>query len=135
MEGPFLAKEDFGGGKMSRRAKMTAAKAERKQQKLDAGLISELFPKVKKIAVSMTYSKTGVLEPLSRAVNFHPGSSAIFKMPCLCSECEEGNFDFTRIISSMVKTGKTTSKGKIGCDNCSVPECSDVAYDIIIQYL
>lgn len=128
-------KEALGGGNMSRRSKMTAAKAERKQQKLDAGIVSELFPKVKKIAISMTYSKTGVLEPLSRAVNFYPGSSAIFKMHCLCSECEEGNFDFTKIISSMVKTGKTASKGKIGCDGCSVPECSDVAYDILIKYL
>jgi hypothetical protein len=120
---------------MSRRAKMTAAKAEKKQQKLEAGLVSELFPKVKKIAINMTYSRTGALEPLSRAVNFYPVSSAIFKMYCLCSECEEGNFDFTKIISSMVKTSKTASKGKISCDDCSVPECSDVAYDIIIKYL
>ena len=118
---------------MSRRAKMTAAKAEKKQQKLEAGLVSELFPKIKKIAISMTYSQTGVLEPLSRAVNFYPGSTAFFKMHCLCSECDEGTFDFTKIISEMIKTNKMSSKGKIGCDGCSVPECSDVAYDIAIK--
>ena len=120
---------------MSRRSKMSAAKAEKKQQRLEAGIVSDLFPKVKQIAIDMIYSQTGVLEPLSRAVNFYPGSSAIFKMHCLCSECDEGNFDFTKIISSMVKTNKSASKGKIGCDGCSAPECADVVYEITIKYL
>ena len=36
---------------MNRRAKMTAAKAEKMQQRLDAGLVSELFPKVTEIVI------------------------------------------------------------------------------------
>lgn len=119
---------------MSRRAKMTAAKAEKKQQRMEAGLISELFPKVKKITISMVYSQTGVLEPLSRAVNFYPTSAAIFKVHCLCAECEEGAFDFTKIISVMVKANKLATKGKIGCEGCAAPECSDVTYGIAIRY-
>jgi hypothetical protein len=83
----------------------------------------------------MTYTQTGVLEPLSRSVNFYPGSAAVLKMHCLCSECTEGSFDFTKILKSMVKNGKTAAKGKIGCDGCSSPECSDVAYEIAIKYL
>ena len=120
---------------MSRRVKMTVAKAEKKQQKIDAGFISEVFPKVKHIAISMTYTQTGVLEPLSRAINYYPSSSAIFKMHCLCADCVEGGFDFAKTLRSMVKARKTSSKGKIGCDSCSAPECSDVSYRIEIKYI
>jgi len=119
---------------MSRRAKMVAAKAKDKQQRIDAGLVSELFPKVTEIAISMLYSQAGALKPLSRTVNFSPGSSASFKLNCLCSECVEGRFDFTKIISAMVGARKTISKGKISCEHCSAPECSDVAYSVTIKY-
>ena len=119
---------------MNRRAKMTAAKAEEMQQRIEAGLVSELFPKVTTIAISMLYSQTGVLKPLSRTVNFFPGSAATFKVNCLCSECVEGRFDFTKIISAMVRIQKMVSKGEISCESCSAPECSDVAYSVTIKY-
>lgn len=119
---------------MRRREKMTAAKAEQKQQREEAGFVSELYPKVVNIAISMTYAQTGVLEPLTRAVNFFPHSYAIFKVNCLCSECVDDGFDFTKIISSMVKTRKTKSTGEINCSNCSSPECSNVAYSVAITY-
>lgn len=119
---------------MSRRAKMTASKAKEKQQRIEAGLVSELFPKVTQIAISMLYSQAGALKPLSRTVNFFPGSSATFRLNCLCSECVEGRFDFTKIISSMVGTRKTVSKGEISCESCSAPECSDAAYSVTIKY-
>lgn len=119
---------------MSRRAKM-AAIAERKQQRIDASLVSEIFPRVTKISISMRYNKTGVLEPLSRTVNFFPGSLALFKVNCLCSECAEGGFEFTKIISSMIGTRKTSSKGKISCESCSTPECLNVAYTVTIKHV
>jgi len=119
---------------MSRRAKMTAAKAKEKQQRIEAGLVSELFPKVTQIAISMLYSQAGALKPLSRTVNFFPESSATFKLNCLCSECVDGRFDFTKIISTMVSTRKAISKGEISCESCSAPECSDVAYSVTIKY-
>ena len=129
VEGAFLS-----GGEMSRRAKM-AAMAEKKQQRIDASLVSEVFPGVSKISIGMLYNKTGVLEPLSRTVNFFPGSLAIFRVNCLCSECVEGGFDFTGIIGSMIGSRKTASKGKISCDSCSTPECLDVAYTVTIKYV
>ena len=119
---------------MSRRAKMTAAKAKDKQQRIDAGLISELIPKVTEIAISMLYSQAGVLKPLSRTVNFFPGSAATFKLNCLCSDCVEGKFDFTKIISAMLKARKTMSKGEISCEGCSAPECAEAAYSVTIKY-
>ncbi len=119
---------------MNRREKMTALKAEKKQQKVEAGLVAELFPKVAEIAINMRYSQTGVLEPLSRRVNFIPRSSAVFKINCLCPECAEGGFEFTKIISTMVETRKTAAKGKISCESCTAPECSDVEYTVAIKY-
>ena len=120
---------------MNRRAKITAAKAKNKQQRTEAGTVSELFPKVTEIAISMLYSQAGEAKPLSRTVNFFPGSAAAFKVNCLCSECVESGFDFTKIITAMVKTRKTGSKGEINCESCSAPECSDVAYSITIKYI
>ncbi|HKN19090.1 MAG TPA: hypothetical protein VJW95_04775 [Dissulfurispiraceae bacterium] len=131
---PEIGVTSRNGGQMSRREKITAAKAEKKQQREEAGFVSELFPKVVKIGISMTYAQTGVLEPLTRAINFSPNSHAIFKVNCLCSDCIEGGFDFTKIISSMVRAGKTALKGEINCDDCSLPECSDAAYSITIKY-
>jgi hypothetical protein len=110
-----------------------AAKAEKRQQRIDAGLLSELFPKVVEISIAMKYSQTGVLEPLSRTVNFFPSSYAVFKVSCLCSECIDGGFDFAKIISTMVGTRKMVSKGKISCNGCSTPECSDVTYTVTIK--
>lgn len=120
---------------MARRMKITAAKAEKKQQVIEAGLVSETFPKVAAITIHMTYRQTGVLEPASREVNFFPGSAALFKVSCLCAECVEGKFDFSKILGTMVKAHKTSSKGKISCDGCSAPECADVAYEVAIKYL
>ena len=119
---------------MTRRAKMTAAKAKEKQQRIEAGLVSEIFPQVTEIAISMLYSQAGALKPLSRTINFSPESSATFKLNCLCSECVEGRFDFTKIISAMVGALKTVSKGEISCESCTAPECSDAAYSVKIKY-
>ena len=121
------------GGNLSRGMKIAAAKAEKRQQRIDAGLLSELFPKVIEISIGMKYSQTGVLEPLSRTVNFFPGSYAVFKVSCLCSECIDGGFDFAKIISTMVGTRKMVSKGHISCNGCSTPECSDVTYTVTIK--
>ncbi|HSW62389.1 MAG TPA: hypothetical protein VLH56_03585 [Dissulfurispiraceae bacterium] len=120
---------------MNSRVRIAAAKAEKKQQKLESGTISEIFPKVSKITVSMRYAKTGALEPLTRTVNFTRDSAALFKISCLCSECPESGFDFSEILKTMVTLHKTSAKGAINCENCPAPECSDVAYSATIKYL
>ena len=119
---------------MSRRGKMTALKAKEKQQRTDADLVSGLFPQVLEIAISMQYTQAAAEKPLSRTVNFSSGSSAIFRLNCLCADCAESRFDFTEIIGAMVKTRKTASKGEINCEHCSAPECSNVAYSVTIKY-
>jgi hypothetical protein len=119
---------------MNRRGKLAAARVIKKQEIVDARPVSELFPGVTGIIISMVYSKTGVLEPLTREVNFHPGSNAIFKVSCLCPECTEDYFEFTKIIKAMIKARKTVSHGKISCDTCPAPESSNVSYTVSIKY-
>lgn len=119
---------------MNRRVKAASAKAAKKQQSLESGTISALFPKVTKITISMKYAKIGALEPLLRIVNFTPDSAAILKVSCLCADCPDSGFDFAKILKTMVKGHKTTAKGEISCDNCSSPECSNVAYTITIKF-
>ncbi|KAF0177501.1 MAG: hypothetical protein FD164_2357 [Nitrospirae bacterium] len=123
------------GGDMNSRVKVAAAKAEKKQQKLESGTLSEVFPKVSIITVAMRYAKTGVLEPLTRTVNFTRDSAALFKISCLCADCPESGFDFSSILKTMVTGHKTSAKGTINCENCPAPECSDVAYAVTIKYL
>jgi hypothetical protein len=112
-----------------------AAKAEKKQQKIDSGLMSSLFPDVASIVISMEYKQKGIREPLPRTVNFYPGSYAFFKVDCLSKECVEGGFDFTHIMNRMVRSKSKTSQGEINCDGSSAVNHSSIVYEVAIQYV
>ena len=55
------------------------AKEERTRQKLDAGLMSDRFPEVSRIVVTMQYRKGGV-SSLRRTLNYYPSSYAFFRL-------------------------------------------------------
>ena len=120
---------------MNRKMKMSMAKADKKQQNIDAGILSARFPEITNIAISMVYRQVGVLEPFHRTVNYFPGSYAVFRVNCLNEGCIEGGFDFSKIISAMVRDLKNLSKGKLSCKGCSPgADFSDVAYEVNIRY-
>jgi hypothetical protein len=119
---------------MTRNIKTAGSKKEKKQQKEESNLIATWSPNIEQISIIMKYAQTGALEPLMRTVNFTPDSMASFKISCLCSDCPESTFDFTDLLGSMIKSHKTSSKGKISCENCASPECSNVLYTITIKY-
>jgi hypothetical protein len=112
-----------------------AARAERKQQKVDAGFMASLFPEVDNISISMVYSQKGIRQSLPRTVNFFPTSYALFRVDCLSKECTEGGFDFTRIINSMVGSRKGTSNGELGCEGGPAADHSAIVYEVAIQYV
>lgn len=112
-----------------------AARAERKQQKIDAGFIASLFPEVASISISMDYSQKGIRQPVPRTVNFFPNSYALLRVDCLSKECVEGGFDFTRIITSMVGNRNKTSHGELGCEGGPAEDHSAIVYDVAIQYV
>jgi hypothetical protein len=112
-----------------------AARAERKQQKIEAGFMASLFPKVQSIIISMMYSQKGIMQSLPRTVNFFPSSYAFFKVNCLSKECVEGGFDFSRIITAMVSNRKEASKGELGCEGGPTADHSAIVYEVAIQYI
>lgn len=110
------------------------ARIERRQERLDSGLMSKHFPQVASIVISMMYPKNGA-KSLLRTLNFSPDSYAFFKVSCLSDNCDDGGFDMTWIITSMIRNHSEASKGELSCDaNGSRPDHSNIVYEVAIQY-
>ena len=111
------------------------ASLERKQQKLEAGLVSKYFPEVARIVVGIIYKQKGLAKPILRTLNFYPGSCAYFEVSCLSDDCVDGGFDLTQLLTSMVRNRSEEAKGELGC-NDSGPRAnhSHIAYEVDIQY-
>jgi hypothetical protein len=109
---------------------------DKNQQRLEAGLVSEHFPGVASIVISMMYKQKGVANPVHRILNFSPGSYAFFRIDCLSSDCVDGGFELTQIINSMIRNHSEAIKGELGCDD-SGPRAdhSNIVYKIAIQYM
>jgi len=112
-----------------------AAKYEKKQQKMDAGLMSELFPEVAGVVIEMEYKQKGIRDFVPRTVNFYPGSYAFFRVDCLNKDCLEGGFDFTGIMHSMVRSRSRMSRGKLDCEEGAAISHSSISYMVTIQYV
>jgi hypothetical protein len=77
---------------MANRNKSSAKMALKKQNRLLAGLISERFPEVSGIIISMIYYQNGANSVLmERTINMLPTSDAYFKMDCIYGAATEGD--------------------------------------------
>ncbi|MEJ2314552.1 MAG: hypothetical protein P8Y85_07210 [Nitrospirota bacterium] len=115
-----------------------AEEQKRNQEKLDAGLVSERFPKVSGMLIKMTYFHESV-EPvlMVRTVNVFPSSHAYFLMSCMDKDCQEGGFDLDPVISSMVRGRKKAAKGEMACRGRGEKLSRNharISYDIKIRY-
>ncbi len=128
MEGAFLFRSTM-------HSRNNKARIEKNQQRLDAGFMSKHYPEVESIVISMMYIQTGIRNPIPRIMNFSSGSYAFFKFDCLSKDCDDGGFDMTRIVTSMISNHSETSKGELGCDD-SGPRTghSEITYEVAIQY-
>ena len=116
-------------------SRKNAARTERLQKKLEAGSVSEHYPEVASIVISMMYKQKGVAKSLPRTVNFFPGSSALFRVDCLSRDCVDGGFDLTHVITSLIRDRGTTAKGTLDCEGDNPPVShSSVVYEVAIQY-
>lgn len=107
---------------------------ERLQQKLDAGSVSNSFPEVTNIIISMMYKQRGT-KALLRTVNFSPDSYAFFRVDCLSRDCADGGFDLSQVINTMVRNRRETGTGELGCEaNDPAYTHSDISYDVAIKY-
>ena len=89
---------------------------ERKRQALDAGLMSDRFPGVSSIVVTMNYGR-GTHAAVLRTLNFYPGSSAFFRISCLSEGCDQGSLDLTHSVHRMIGGRETSAKGELRCSN------------------
>jgi hypothetical protein len=113
-------------------------KLEENRKKLEAGLVSERFPKVKNIKLKMTYFQTPPGHVLmERTVRFFPTSPAYFQMKCFIKDCTEGGFDLSRTMASLIRRRKKTGKGTMLCagKGDGLPkDHSHITYEITIGY-
>jgi len=110
----------------------------KKQHKLDAGVVSELYPAVEGIVIHMIYfhnAENPVL--MQRTVNVFPSSYAFFNMECMIKGCEGGGFDLTSLIAKNIKQHKKSFKGELVCKGKNGGKSSDharISYEITIKY-
>jgi hypothetical protein len=119
-------------------AQRYAEKLELDQKKADAGLVSELFPRVSSMVIRMTYRQDFANPILMvRTINVLPSSYAYFHMKCMTKDCREGGFDLTQTITSLVRQHKRIGRGKIACggegDKLASNHAS-ISYEISINY-
>ncbi|MBI5641106.1 MAG: hypothetical protein HZA17_11835 [Nitrospirae bacterium] len=124
---------------MANRYNHAAKMAVKKQDRIDAGLISERFPEVSNIVVHMKYYRQG-MEPILmvRTVNFSPSGYAYFHMECMTKGCTDGGFDLTKVIAGMIKNRSKSLKGKLVCDGSGkdvTPRHANIEYEISIAFL
>lgn len=113
----------------------SAERAERRQQKLDAGTMSSRYPEVASVVITMNYYQKGSASALiQRTVNFFPGSAAYFLMECLKHDCVEGGFDLEPVITTMVRGRRESDSGEIVCPGNNAAGHTRVDYKIAIQY-
>ena len=119
----------------SMNSRRNAARAERLQRRLDAGSVATHYPEVASIVISMIYNQKGLRTSLPRVVNFFPSSSALFRVDCLNKECLDGGFDFTQVITEMIRKRREAAKGDLSCEgDCASADHAAVVYEVAIQY-
>lgn len=111
----------------------------KKQARVDAGLVSERYPKVSGIVILITYyhnAENPVL--MKRTINVFPSSYAYFIMECMIKDCEKGGFDLTSVVKKQIKQKKKSVKGEMVCKGKTTNGTSaghaSIAYEINIKY-
>ena len=108
---------------------------ERKQRKIDAGLLSERYPAVSSVVISMDYHQRNTGPVLmQRTVNFFPGSAAYFLMECMRHECVDGGYNLEPVITNMTRDRQESGSGELDCPGGN-PSChAKINYSIAISY-
>jgi hypothetical protein len=120
---------------ITKNSRKNAARTERLQRRADAGSMAMHFPDVSSIVINMSYSQKGIAKSLPRIVHFDSGSSAFFRIGCLCKDCVDGGFDLTQLLTSMIRTHRKAAQGELSCEGDGAPaDHSSIVYKIAIQY-
>lgn len=108
--------------------------AERQRQMLAAGLVSERYPGVESIVVTMNYNR-GRSSALLRTLNFLPGSPAFFKVSPLGDGGDDSAPDLTSFIHGMISAHQRSAKGKLsGKRGDEAIVHPNIDYEVVISY-
>jgi hypothetical protein len=119
---------------MSRREK-DDERMERKQLKIDSGLLSERYPDVSSVVISMNYYQRNAGTVLmQRTVNFFPGSAAYFLMECMRRDCIDGGYNLEPVVTTMTKDRLEAGNGELVCSGDNPPSHARINYTIAINY-
>lgn len=115
-------------------SKRKEAWEERKRQMLAAGLMSDRFPEVSSIVVTMNYRR-GTFSAVHRTMNFYPGSQAFFKISSVGEGSDEVGLDLTRFIHKMIGSHQRSAKGAFNGDQKDPAVVHpNVDYEVAITY-
>lgn len=119
---------------MNYRQHYSEEKALREEQKHAAGLLSERFPQVLAIVIDMTFNRKA-LNPanMKRTMYFYPDTYAYFHLGCMTRSCEDGGFDLSHVITTMVRDHAETRTGEMECSNADRNHAS-ILYEIKVKY-
>jgi hypothetical protein len=79
--------------------------------------ISELYPDVGRILLFAAFEEAdSESEPNYQQIIFTPKTQAIFRLDCSRDECKGGGFDFTEVVTEMVKNRESRVHGKLVCE-------------------
>jgi hypothetical protein len=111
------------------------AREELKRERLAAGLMSDRFPNVSSIVVTMTYNRAPAAS-VFRTVHYCPTSPAFFRISCLGEGCEGGGLELTWVIQRMIREREKSMRGELRCENRdeAIPH-ADVDYSVAITYV
>ena len=107
---------------------------ERNRQILEAGLLSERFPEVSSIVVTMQYTG-GRSSAVQRTLSFYPGNPAFFKISSMGEGRDEEGLDLTYFIHRMVRSHEKSGKGAFtGRHKDPMVGDQSVDYQVAITY-
>jgi len=103
----------------------------RRLQELEAGLVSERFPKVKKIRLEVRFHDASGAQVQRRIRDLPPEAYAIFEMKC---PLDSTPFDLKPVVTRMVSDRERKKSGEIKCAGSQTESHHVANYQIEIEY-
>ena len=103
----------------------------RRQQELEAGLVSERFPTVKKVRLEVEFHDATGTRVQRRCRDLPPTAYALFDMKC---PLDSTPLDLKNIVLHMVKDRETKKRGEIKCAGSQIESHHAASYNIHIEY-
>ena len=103
----------------------------RRQQEIEAGLVSERFPKVKMIRVEVRFHDATGAQVQRRIRDLPPDAYAIFEMKC---PLDSSPLDLKPIVMKMVHDRERKKSGELKCAGSQGDAQHSAAFQIEIEY-